>query len=212
LYFVEFGFARNEAETKGGEALAQAGAQWFVLWTHSNFERRVDEQLRGKGFETFLPMVKSWSRRRGIQSSIAAPMFPGYVFVHHAIDKRSHVEMLKAHGVVRILGERWDRPASVADDAIEAIRRMAAAEVPVFPYPYLTEGQEVRITGGPLAGVEGILIATKPHKGLLVVSIELLQRSVAVEVESTQVQPVSRVPAASRWHRHVAAAPLPGSA
>jgi transcription antitermination factor NusG len=191
--------------------LVPADAQWFVLWTHSNCERRVDEQLRGKGFETFLPMVKAWSRRRGVQSSIAAPMFPGYVFVHHAIDKRSHVEMLKATGVVRILGERWDRPASVADDAIAAIRRVAAAEVPVFPYPYLTEGQEVRITDGPLTGVEGILISTKPQKGLLVVSIELLQRSVAVEVESTQVRPVSRGGATPRWQR-LAAAPLPGSA
>jgi transcription antitermination factor NusG len=192
--------------------LAQAGAQWFVLWTHSNCERRVDGQLRGKGFETFLPTVRSWSRRRGIQSSIAAPMFPGYVFVHHAVDKRSYIEMLKAPGVVRILGERWDRPASVADDAIEAIRRMAAADVPVFPYPYLNEGQEVRITDGPLAGVEGILISTKPQEGLLVVSVELLQRSVAVEVESTQVQPVSPAGAASRQQRLVTAAPPPGSA
>jgi transcriptional antiterminator NusG len=198
-------------ETKGGEALAQDGAQWFVLWTHSNCERRVDEQLRGKGFETFLPTIKSWSRRRGSQSSIAAPMFPGYVFVHHAIDKRSHVEMLKASGVVRVLGERWDRPASVADEAIDAIRRVASADVPVFPYPYLTEGHAVRITDGPLTGVEGILISTKPQKGLLVVSVELLQRSVAVEVESTQVQPVSPPGAASRW-RVAAAAPMRGTA
>ena len=92
-------------------------------------------------------------------------MFPGYVFVRHAIDKRSHVEMLKARGVVRVLGERWDRPASVADDEIAAIRRVAAADVPVFPHPYLTEGQQVRITDGPLAGLEGILISTQAAEG-----------------------------------------------
>jgi transcriptional antiterminator NusG len=186
--------------------------QWFVLWTHSNSERRVEEQLKGKGFETFLPMVMSWSRRHGVQSSIALPMFPGYVFVRHAIDKRSHVEMLKARGVVRVLGERWDRPASVPDDEIEAIRRVAAADVPVFPYPFLTEGQQVRINDGALAGLEGILISTKPQKGLLVVSVELLRRSVAVEVESTQVQPLTHAGAAPRSAPPAAAAFLRGPA
>jgi transcriptional antiterminator NusG len=174
--------------------VGQDGAQWFVLWTHSNNERRVDEQLSAKGFETFLPMITAWSRRGGTQSPITVPMFPGYVFVYHPVDKRSHVEMLKARGVVKILGERWDRPASVADDEIAAIRRVAGANVPVFPHPYLTQGQQVRITDGALAGLEGILISTKPQKGLLVVSVELLRRSVAVEVESTQVQPVSFAP------------------
>ena len=185
--------------------MAQDGAQWFVLWTHSNNERRVHDQLIAKGFDTFLPMTTAWSRRGGVQTSIAVPMFPGYVFVHHAIDKRSHVEMLKARGVVRILGERWDRPASVADEEIAAIRRIDAAHVPVFPHPYLTQGQQVRIHDGALAGLEGILIATKPHKGLLVLSVELLRRSVAVEVESTQVQPVKPAGAASRGS-HLASA------
>ncbi len=188
------------------------GAAWFVLWTHSNSERLVDEQLSAKGFETFLPMITAWSRRSGIQSSIVVPMFPGYVFVHHPIDKRSHVEILKARGVVKILGERWDRPASVADDEIAAIRRVAAANVPVFPHPYLSQGQQVRITNGALAGLEGILISSKPQKGLLVLSVELLRRSVAVEVESTQVQPVSPANQAARPQHLETAYPVRSSA
>jgi transcription antitermination factor NusG len=116
-------------------------------------------------------------------------MFPGYVFVRHVVDKRGYIEMLKARGVVKVLGERWDRPAPIPDNEIEAIRRVAAADVPVFPYPFLKEGQQVRIVEGALAGLEGILIATRPEKGLLVVSVDLLQRSVAVGIESTQVQP-----------------------
>lgn len=168
-------------------------AQWSVLWTHSNSERRVEEQLRAKGFETFLPMVKAWSRRRGAQTSVPLPMFPGYVFVRHVVDKRSYIEMLKARGVVKMLGERWDNPAPVPDGEIEAIRRVATADVPVLPYPFLQEGQRVRIVDGALEGLEGILIATKPQKGLLVVSVDILQRSVAVGVESTQVRPVDYV-------------------
>jgi transcription termination/antitermination protein NusG len=178
--------------------LSGNGAQWFVLWTHSNSERLVHEHLKSKGFEAFLPLMKAWSRRRGVQSTIAVPMFPGYVFVHHALDKRSYIEILKARGVAKVLGERWDRPACVPDDEIDAIRRVADAGVPVLPYPFLTEGQQVRIVDGPLTGLEGILIATKPQKGLLVVSVDLLQRSVAVEVESTQVQPVGPLIAAPR--------------
>jgi transcriptional antiterminator NusG len=191
LASTTFPVAPHEGAHQRGEALVQDGAQWFVLWTHSNNERRVHDQLSAKGFETFLPMISAWSRRSGVQASIAVPMFPGYVFVHHPIDKRSHVEMLKARGVVRVLGERWDRPAAVADEEIAAIRRVDAAKVPVFPHPYLTQGQQVRITDGALAGLEGILISTKPHKGLLVLSVELLRRSVAVEVESTQVAPMT---------------------
>jgi len=190
--------------------LAENGAQWLVVWTHSNTEHRVDEQLAGKGFKTFLPMLKAWSRRRGTQSLIEVPMFPGYVFVHHALDKRSYIDILQARGVVRILGERWDRPAAVDDGEIESIRSVATAGVPVFPHPYLSKGQQIRITQGPLAGVEGILVETKPRKGLLVVSVDLLQRSVAVEVESTWVQPVSRV-APARWPALAGAAPLGSS-
>jgi len=167
--------------------LADSTAQWFVAWTHSNSERLVHDQLAGRGFDTFLPMLKTWSRRRGTRSMIDVPMFPGYVFVRHAIDRRSHAEILKARGIVRLLGARWDQLASVSDREVDAIRRMAGAPMPVMPHTFLREGQRVRIASGPLDGVEGILVSTRPQKGLLVVSIELLQRSVAVEVDCTQV-------------------------
>lgn len=178
--------------------MGRENAQWSVLWTHSNTERRVEEQLRGKGFETFLPMVKSWARRGGAQRSVPQPMFSGYVFVRHVVDKQSYIEMLKARGVVKVLGERWDRPAAIPDGEIETIRRVAAADVPVFPHPFLKEGQHVRIVDGALEGLEGILIATRPQKGLLVVSVDILQRSVAVGVESTQVRPVVAQPVLAR--------------
>jgi transcription antitermination factor NusG len=101
------------------------------------------------------------------------------------------VEIMKTNGLARILGERWDRPAVVADAEIDAIRRVLDTGLPVLPHSYLREGHQVRIIQGPLAGVEGILVHNKPHKGLLVVSVELLQRSVAVEVDCTFVTPVT---------------------
>src|SRR5207237_8699999 len=109
------------------------------------------------------------------------------------MDKRSYLEVRKVRGLVRVLGERWDRLPTVADNEIDAIQRIADARIPALPHPYLRDGQRVRIRRGPLADVEGILLGTKPTKGLLVVSVELLRRRVAVEVDCIWVTPVETV-------------------
>jgi transcription antitermination factor NusG len=114
-------------------------------------------------------------------------MFPSYLFLRQVMDKVAYIDVSKARGLVRILGERWDRLSPVPESEINAIQRVLQAELPVAPHPYLREGQRVRITHGPLNGVEGILVQTKLNKGLLVLSIELLRRSVAVEVDATAV-------------------------
>jgi transcription antitermination factor NusG len=103
------------------------------------------------------------------------------------MDKVSFIEICKARGLVRILGERWDRLSIVPEPEIEAIKRVLGAQLPILPHPYLREGQRVRITTGPLAGVEGILVQMMPTKGLLVLSIDLLRRSIAVEIDATMV-------------------------
>ncbi|MBI3330370.1 MAG: NusG-like protein [Nitrospinae bacterium] len=197
----------NEHASEGGEALPgngegephdgqaevptgkveRAGPHWYALFTRSHCEQLVCDQLKAKGLDLFLPKIAVWSRRAGLRRLIPAPMFPGYLFLHHTMDKTSVLEVRKARGLVRILGERWDRLATVPDAEIEAIQRVLRAHLPALPHPYLREGQRVRITGGPLAGVEGILVLSKVQKGLLVLSIELLQRSVAVEVDCTLV-------------------------
>lgn len=145
------------------------------------------DQLAAKGFTPFLPKLEVWSRRGNLRRIRSVPMFPGYLFLQHTIDKASYVEILKARGVVRILGDRWDRLAIVPASEIEAIRRVAGAGPAAQPHPYLREGRRVRILRGPLSGVEGILLTNRPDKGLLVISIDLLQRSVAVEVDCTLV-------------------------
>jgi len=160
---------------------------WHALWTRSHCEQLVHDQLAAKGFDLFLPMIDRWSRRGGLRHRIRIPMFPGYVFLHGVADKASYIEVVKARGLVRVLGERWDQLATVPARELEAIRRIVDAGVPALPYAYLREGQRVRITRGPLTDVEGILVRTKPNRGLLVVSVELLQRSVAAHVDCTWV-------------------------
>ena len=165
--------------------------QWCALWTHANCERLVHDQLSAKQFDVFLPMITVWSRRGGRRHQIQLPMFPGYLFVRHTIEKASCIEILKTKGLTRILGERWDRPALVADAEIETVQRLLEATLPLQAHPYLQEGQRVRIVEGPLADIEGMLVQVKSNKGLLVVSVNLLQRSVAVEIDCTLVVPAS---------------------
>ncbi len=156
---------------------------WYALYTRSRCEQLVCDQLSAKGFHIFLPRIDVWSQRAGRRHLISVPMFPGYLFWRHVVDKRSYIEVRKARGLVRVLGECWDQPSVVPDAEIEAIQTTLQASTPIMPHPYLREGQRVRITQGPLRGVEGILVQSKPAKGLLILSVDLLQRSVAVEID-----------------------------
>jgi transcription termination/antitermination protein NusG len=184
-------------QTEGGEALTvevdpgtPTSPQWFAVWTQSHREQIVYDQLVAKQFEAYLPMMRTWSRRAGKRRLIPMPMFPGYLFVHRAIDKLSHIEILKTRGVVRILGEPGNRLVPVADTEIHALQQVTGTDLGVMPHPHLREGQRVRIEVGPLAGVEGILLRRRPNRGLLVLSVDLLCQSVAVEVDCTIVSPI----------------------
>jgi len=175
---------------KGGASLLEIVTEsvtprWRVLWTHSNCEQLVHDQLAAKGFDPFLPTVETWCRRGGVRRLSRVPLFRGYLFLNHAMDKASYLEVYKARGLVRVLGERWDRLDVVPDPEIEAIQKLLHSDLPILPYPYLREGQRVRITRGPLADVEGIVVRGSPKKGLLVVSVNLLRRSIAVQLDCT---------------------------
>jgi transcription antitermination factor NusG len=169
---------------------AVAVPEWHVLWTRSHAEQLVHDQLAARGFELFLPMIEMWARRKGIRRRVRVPMFAGYLFLYHAMDKESYLTVLDTKGLVRLLGERWDRLATVSDAEMETIRRVEVSGLPTFHSPYLREGQRVRITHGLLANIEGTFVRSKPNKGLFVIAIDLLQRSVAVEIDATMVEPI----------------------
>jgi transcriptional antiterminator NusG len=117
-------------------------------------------------------------------------MFSGYLFLHHSMDEESYLSVLETRGLVRLLGERWDRLATISDMEIDAIRRVEGSGLPTFHSPYLRQGQRVRITHGLLANIEGTFVRSKPNKGLFVIAVDLLQRCVAVEIDATMVEPV----------------------
>lgn len=157
---------------------------WYALWTHSHCEQLVYEQLAAKGFEVFLPKMEMWSRRAGTKHRILTPMFPGYLFVRDELNDSRYAELLSARRLVCVLSHGEGGLAEVPDQEIHAIRTVVESNVRTVPHPYLHAGQRVRITSGPLSDVEGILVDRHASKGLLVLSVHLFQRSVAVEVDS----------------------------
>lgn len=175
--------ASQPTESRG----QQEQAAWYAIHTRSHFENLVADQLTARGFSLFLPQMGVWSKR--LQTTRAEPMFPGYLFIHHGMEKRSYVEILQARGVVRVLEGGWNRLTPIADGEMEGIQRVVKAGVPVSPHLYFNKGDRVRVLDGPLTGLEGIFVRDKPNKRRLVVSIDLLQTSVVVEVDSAQVAP-----------------------
>src|SRR5688500_16304028 len=192
--------AGSHLQTERGEALmsnTQSGSAhesmdaWYAVWTRSHCERLVVDQLAAKGFSTFLPEMGTWSKRQGQLHVIPTPMFPGYLFVRQRMDKHAYIEMLKTRGLVRILEDGWNRLTPIPDHEVAAVQRVVEAKVPVFPHGPMNEGDRVRVTEGVLKDVEGTFIQDKPDCGRLVVSVGLLGRGIAVEVDCTSVTPCS---------------------
>ena len=161
-------------------------AQWFALRVKSNSEKVVATIARNKGFEEFLPLYQSrhkWSDR---YKSVELPLFPGYVFCR--INPNVRLPLLTIPGALHFIGI-GKAPLPIDDWEIAAIQRAVGSGLRLEPWAYLEVGQLVRLDLGPLAGLEGILIETRKQYRV-VVSVSLLQRSVAVEIERNWVTPV----------------------
>lgn len=159
-----------------------ASESWFALWTRSQCELKVLEALQRKGIEAFLPRVREASRRRDRRLILHRPLFPGYVFPRFLPSREAYIKVVSTDVVVRILGERWDALSSIPDAQVEAIRRIVDAGGRAQPLPWLRVGDRVRIVAGALAGLEGLVQEWRPGRARFVVSVDLLQRSVGIEV------------------------------
>lgn len=160
---------------------------WFALSVKRNREKHVAEILRGKGYEEFLPLYRSRRRWSDRYKELELPLFPGYVFCRFEPARR--LPVLTTPGVILVVGN-GRAPMAVEDSEIEALKLVVSSRRQVQPWPYLQVGERVMIENGALAGLEGILQDVR-KSCRIVVSVELLQRSVAVEVERSWVRPVS---------------------
>jgi transcription antitermination factor NusG len=160
--------------------------RWYAAQTCANHESCVQKQLRQRTVEAYLPVyasVRCWKDRRVL---LEMPLFPGYVFVHMAL--RDRLRILQTPGVVRLVGF-GDRPAPLPHQEIEALRQGVAHEMRIEPHPYLKLGQRVRVKTGPLQGLEGILVRKK-KVSRFVIFLDLIMRSVAVEIDVADLESV----------------------
>jgi len=160
---------------------------WYALHVRSRFEKAVAAALQGRGVEEFLPVYKARRRWTDRIQTVTFPLFPGYVFCRLEIGRR--LPVLTIPGVISVVGT-GKVPAPLPDHEIEAIQAVASAGVPAVPWPYLKEGQKVRIVRDALKDVEGILIKVK-NDFRLILSVTILQRAVAIEVDRDSIEPVS---------------------
>jgi transcription antitermination factor NusG len=160
---------------------------WFALQVRTRQEASVAQQLNGQGYERFLPLYKLRKRWSDRIKEVNTPLFPGYLFCR--FNPQDRLPILKTPGVIQIVGFN-NGPTAVDEAEIRSIQTLVTAGVPHQPWPFLAAGDRVRIESGPLLGLEGILIDVKrSHR--LVLSVTLLQRSVAVEIDSALITAIS---------------------
>jgi transcription antitermination factor NusG len=158
---------------------------WFALQTRYRFEKKVEAQLSGKGMEVFVPVRKEsrdWSDRKKV---LTVPLFPGYAFVRSTRSVALRLLVLQTAGVMGFVSFAGTA-ATVPEKQIEDLRLLLAQEVPFSLYPFIKAGQRVRIRGGALDGVQGLL--TQREKGKLVISIDSIQRSLAIEIHGYELE------------------------
>ena len=167
--------------------VTERGSPWWAIYTRHQHEKTVEEMLAAKGFEVFLPLYESVRRWKDRRKLLSLPLFPCYVFVKGGLDRR--LQVLTTPGVHMVL-TRGERVATIPDDEIDAIRRSVEGPFRLEPHPFLRCGERVRVVRGSLEGVEGVLVRKK-NVYRLVLSVEMLAQSVAVEIDASDVTPVA---------------------
>src|SRR3989454_8991699 len=161
--------------------------QWYAIWTRSRHEQVVREQLERKQVEAFLPTVTRWSRWKDRKKKIDWPLFPGYCFAR--FNARERLPILKCTGVVSIVSFEGE-PAPIPEHEIDSIRTLIDSELAYDPCPMIREGMMVEVAHAPLKGVIGRLIRKGAH-ARLVLSVDLIDQAVSVEVDAADVPPYS---------------------
>jgi transcription antitermination factor NusG len=171
-------------EEFGNLPLEYLEPRWYAAYTSANHEKRVALQLVQRSVEHFLPLYESMRRWKDRRIKLQMPLFPGYVFVRLAL--RDRLQVLQVPGLARLVGFNG-LPCALPDSEIGAMQACLERKAYLEPHPYVQVGRRVRVQCGPLAGLEGIVVRKK-NRVRFVISLDLIQRSVAVEVEAGDVE------------------------
>ena len=165
--------------------------RWYVLHTKSRHENVVDEGLKKKALDVFLPKIKVRSKRRDRRTMIQVPLFPGYVFIKTDLHPNSHLEIVKTAGAVRLIGSRRG-PVPVPDETIDSLRIMVASDLPISTGARLRKGDRVLVVAGPFTGVNGTFMRYR-GKGRVIVNIEALGQHAGVDVDEQDIEVLPKI-------------------
>ena len=165
-----------------------SGLNWYAVQTRSRHEKLVARQLEGQGITTFLPLTTKLHRWSDRQKMVQLPLFPGYAFVQIPYVPEQRVRVLRIDGVVSFVGQRG-QGISIPDGQIDGVKALISGNVPFSSHPFLQVGQRVRIRGGALEGVEGLLVSRDGGRNLII-SVEPIQRSLSINLDGYNVEPV----------------------
>ena len=162
---------------------------WYAIHVRSRHEFHVTDRLAKSGIDAFLPIVERLSHWKDRKKLVTFPLFPGYLFVNIHPSNQEKLVVLKTPGVVKFIGQTPGEPEPVPVEQVLSLKRLVESKEAIDPYPYLKEGNRVRIRSGALAGVEGILVE---RKGIhhLVLSVDILRQGVAIKIESASVEAI----------------------
>ena len=162
-----------------------AAAHWYALYTCPRHEKRVAEQIRQRRISCFLPLYRSVRRWKDRRKELELALFPGYVFVRIALQDR--LQVLQLAGAVRFVSFNG-HPVPLPDGEVESLMNGLATGARVEPHPYLRIGRRVRVRSGPFATTKGILVRRR-DRFRVVLSLDLIMRSVSVEVDESDIEP-----------------------
>jgi transcription antitermination factor NusG len=167
-------------------------SQWFALWTRSRQEKSSAAMLGASGIPYFLPLIseeRQWSDRK---RRVTLPLFPGYLFVQIASTSEFQLCLRRLPGVVNFVGNQKG-PSAISGEEINSVRALISHGAECSPCSYLKAGDRVRVVRGALAGIEGLFIRSG-SRSRMIVSVEIIQRSVSVDVAACDVEPVRHIP------------------
>lgn len=164
--------------------------RWYALHTRSRFEQKVYDGISGKSIEVFLPRIQVMSRRKDRRKKILIPLLPGYVFVHTGLEPEEYLNILKTAGVVRMVGFEG-KPVPARDMEIQSLMILNGTDRTVQNRDYMQHGDMVMVMEGPFKGLIGFYVRHKDQGDRVVVSIELLHRSLEVDIENWALEKVS---------------------
>jgi len=176
-----------ETTTQSRDGYSDDHCAWYVLYTRHQHEKTVAQILTSKGFEIFLPLYSTARRWQDRTKLISSPLFPCYVFLKGGLERR--LDIMKTPGVHSLVSTAG-QPSAIPPTEIEAIQRVVESGACARPYPFFECGDRMRVKSGPLAGIEGILIRKK-NLYRLVLSINMLGKAAAVEIDSFLLERVS---------------------